>query len=399
MTTPTTTGLLDSTALRLGDHHAVHGPLPPADAVAIALHAGLTGRGGAGFPTAVKLRSVAEAAARTGRQPVVVANGAEGEPAAAKDRMLLTRAPHLVLDGMAVAAHTLGATTTVLAAEADLIPALHTQLAERSGRSDVRLHPVPRSFLAGEESALVAAIDGDSPLPRGKQPPVRERGVAGRPTLVLKVETLARMALLARGEHGATDRTLVTRHLERAGLVRVDVLETDLGVPLGELLPLDGDVQAVLIGGYHGNWVETSVARHVPLDRQGLSAVGASMGAGVLAALPSDRCGVRETARIVEYLARESSGQCGPCLNGLPRIAAALQMLARPALPPPTLLGDVRRWAGLVAGRGACSHPDGTVRLVASALGVFAGEFEAHGNGVCTATSPEPFLPTTDGVR
>jgi NADH:ubiquinone oxidoreductase subunit F (NADH-binding) len=399
MTTPTTTGLLDAVALRLVDHHAAHGPLPPADAAAIALRAGLTGRGGAGFPTEVKLRSVAGAAARSGRSPVVVANGAEGEPAAAKDRMLLMRAPHLVFDGMAVVAGTLGATTTVLAAEAELIPALRVRLAERGGPPDVRLHPVPRSFLAGEESALVAGIDGGAPLPRGKRPPVRERGVADRPTLVLNVETLARLALLARGEYWVADRTLVTRHLERAGLVRVDVLDTDLGVPLGELLLLDGDVQAVLVGGYHGTWVEASVARNVPLDRIGLSAVGASLGAGVLAALPSDRCGVRETARIVEYLASESAGQCGPCLNGLPRIAAALQLLARPVTPPPTLLDDVRRWAGLVVGRGACSHPDGTVRLVASALTVFAGEFEVHRMGFCTATSAQPFLPTMNGHR
>ena len=399
MTTPTRTGLLDTAALRLVDHHALHGDLPPADASVLTAYAGLTGRGGAGFPTAVKLRSVAEAAARTGRSPVVVANGAEGEPAAAKDRMILTRAPHLVLDGIAVVARTLGATAAVLAVDADLVPALRARLAERDSRPDVRLHPVPRSFLAGEETALVAAVDGGVPLPRGKVPPVRVRGVAGAPTLVLNVETLARLALLARGEHGAADRTLVTRHVDVAGVVRVDVLETGLGVPMGELLPLDDGVQAVLVGGYHGTWVAAPVARSVSLDRTSLSAVGASLGAGVLAALPSDRCGVRETASITGYLARESAGQCGPCLNGLPRIVAALQLLARPVAPPPTLLDDVRRWAGLVVGRGACSHPDGTVRLVASALRVFAGEFEVHRHGRCTASSAQPFLPTTGGPR
>ena len=119
----------------------------------------------------------------------------------------------------------------------------------------------------------------------------------------------------------------------------------------------------------------------------------------MLAALPADRCGLRETARVVGYLARGSAGQCGPCLNGLPRIAAALDLLARPAPAPAGLLGDLGRWCGLVAGRGACSHPDGTVRLVASALTVFAAEIEVHRSGACTGASGRPFLPVPGDAR
>jgi NADH:ubiquinone oxidoreductase subunit F (NADH-binding) len=117
----------------------------------------------------------------------------------------------------------------------------------------------------------------------------------------------------------------------------------------------------------------------------------------LLAELPAGRCGLAETARVVRYLALESAGQCGPCLNGLPRIAAALGQLAAPR-PASGVLADIRRWSGLVAGRGACRHPDGTVRLVASALSVFAAEVDAHFQGRCTATTSAPFLPLPSGL-
>jgi NADH:ubiquinone oxidoreductase subunit F (NADH-binding) len=115
----------------------------------------------------------------------------------------------------------------------------------------------------------------------------------------------------------------------------------------------------------------------------------------VLAALPANRCGLVETARVLRYLALESAGQCGPCLNGLPRIAAAFADLASPAKAAwaPQLLDDLARWSGLVEGRGVCHHPDGTVRLVRSALTVFAAEVSAHQTGYCTGTSPAPLLP------
>jgi NADH:ubiquinone oxidoreductase subunit F (NADH-binding) len=99
-----------------------------------------------------------------------------------------------------------------------------------------------------------------------------------------------------------------------------------------------------------------------------------------------------ETARVVRYLALESAGQCGPCLNGLPRMAAALAEIAGGRARPQTL-ADVERWAGLVTGRGACQHPDGTARFVRSALRTFAAELDHHKRGRCSAVSTEPFLP------
>ena len=400
MTAPLMTrGLLDVPGAALADHLLSRGPLPPGDGVALAARALLTGRGGAAFPTAEKVRAVAAEVTATGRQAVVVGNGAEGEPAAAKDRLLLQREPHLVFDGLQLAARAVDAMDVVLAADTGLLAGLAGHLADRRDERPVRLHATARAFLAGERSALVSALDGGPALPRAKEPPLRRRGVAGRPTLVLNVETLARLALLARGDDGAAWRTLVTRHEERGGSPVAEVLEVASGAWLRDVLALDGGVQAVLVGGYHGTWVPAAVARETRLHRDGLAAVDASLGAGVLAALPADRCGLRETVRVVGHLARESAGQCGPCLNGLPRIAAALELLARPGAHPPSLEDDVARWCGLVVGRGACHHPDGSVRLVASALRVFSAELDAHRRGGCTATTDRPFLPVPGDAR
>ena len=391
-------GLLDAPGPSLRDHLATFGRLPAADATELAQASGLTGRGGAAFPTAVKLRSVAAARAPW-RSPVVVGNAAEGEPASAKDATLLEHAPHLVLDGLQLVADTLDADDVVLAVPGDLMAALGTRLAERRDGRPVRLHAAGDRFLAGEESALVAAINGAEPLPTSKVPPVRERGVRGRPTLVQNVETLARLALLARGEDGAATRALVTRRVEAGGHPAVDVADVPLHTRLGELLPIAAGDRAVLVGGYHGTWLPAAAARTLRLDPAELSAAGAALGAGVLAVLPADRCGLRETARVVRYLAAESAGQCGPCLNGLPRIAAALDLIARPGPVPRRVLADVRRWSQLVAGRGACRHPDGSVHLVTSALRVFSGEVSLHASGRCSATSSRPFLPVPGRSR
>ncbi|MDX6392344.1 MAG: hypothetical protein QOJ73_3407, partial [Streptosporangiaceae bacterium] len=150
--------------------------------------------------------------------------------------------------------------------------------------------------------------------------------------------------------------------------------------------------QAVLVGGYHGAWLPAWQAAQMTLSNASLRPAGGFVGAGVVVALPADRCGVAEAARVTRYLALESAGQCGPCFNGLPRIATVLDELAG-SRPDPRALAAIRRWAGLVEGRGACHHPDGTVRFVRSALHVFAEEIDRHEHGRCSAPGGRPFLP------
>ncbi|MCX4905009.1 NADH-ubiquinone oxidoreductase-F iron-sulfur binding region domain-containing protein [Streptomyces sp. NBC_00878] len=384
-------------------HETRYGPLAHGDPAALLrtlAESGLTGRGGAAFPTYRKFVSVVDAARRTGRAPVVVANGAEGEPASAKDKTLLSHSPHLVLDGLRLAAHATGAGAAYLAAEdgathleTAVATRLETAVAERDDPIPVRVVRVPKRFLSGQSSALAQHLSGHAALPRHQDPPVREQGVRRAPTLVQNVETLAHLALIARygadwfrsaGTPSEPGSTLCTVHVPGR---EVRVVEAPFGMPLHRLLPLEGTA-AILLGGYHGTWLPVAEAAQLRLS-------AANLGAGVLAALPTDRCGLAETARVLRYLALESAGQCGPCLNGLPRIAAAFRTLAVPG-PQGTARDDVARWAGLVEGRGACHHPDGTVRLVRSALTTFAAELDVHARGLCTATDRTPLLPVPD---
>jgi NADH:ubiquinone oxidoreductase subunit F (NADH-binding) len=402
----------------LAAHLARHGDLPYRDRVGTpsspgALikdieEAGLTGRGGAAFPVHRKLRAVLEAADKRRRTPAVIANGAESEPASDKDATLLWLAPHLVLDGLQLAAEALGADTAILVTHADrehdvagrVRQALQERLAARLDRVPVQLAVAPARFLSGQETALVNHLGGGPSIPTFMPPRITERGLNTGPTLVQNVETLAHLALIARrgprwfrevGTAAEPGSMLAT--IRRAnGQPRIT--EVPLGAPLRALL---GDApreweSAVLLGGYHGMWLPAARAAALTLDNRSLEPAGARVGAGIVISLPGDRCGLVETARVVRYLALESAGQCGPCLNGLPRIAAAFVELAS-GRPRPQTLGDLARWSGLVTGRGACHHPDGTARFVRSALIAFAAEVDRHTHGRCSATNTAPFLP------
>ncbi|MEY9928809.1 NADH:ubiquinone oxidoreductase subunit F (NADH-binding) [Catenulispora sp. GP43] len=393
--------LLPSEPLTYEAHCAVYGGLSYLDGAQIILAAelaGLSGHGGAAFPTHRKMSAVREAARRARRGAVVVANGTEGEPASAKDKALLSSAPHLVLDGVALAAAAVGADRAFLAVEAGrglgryLTEASRQRPASAASAAPVTVTvvEVPPGFLSGQESALVSFLNGGPARPRFQARPVYEHGVGGDPTLVQNVETLAHLALIARHgpgwyRAGAATSLFTVRHADRTPAV----IEAMPSTPLRHFAD-PGAGQAILVGGYHGTWLPLADAAPRSLD-----ALGAPLGAGLLAVLPHDRCGLTETASILRYLALESAGQCGPCLNGLPRMATAFAELANPT--PRTdfrrLHTDLARWAGLITGRGACRHPDGSARLARSALITFAAEADAHTRGRCTAPGRPAMLP------
>ncbi|MEV6642571.1 NADH-ubiquinone oxidoreductase-F iron-sulfur binding region domain-containing protein [Amycolatopsis sp. NPDC051371] len=331
--------------------------------VEAAAAADLRGRGGAGFPTAVKLR-----AARKPRS-VVVANGCEGDPLSHKDAALLTLSPHLVLDGLQLAAHAIGAGEAVLCVHAGspVLPSVFAALAERDDRVPVRVEEIPRRYVAGEETALVHHLTSGDARPLGKSPRPDERGVRGRPTLVDNVETLAQLALviLLGPQHyraSRADLVTVTGAVRRPGVV-----ETAPGVSLAAILATAGGetepVQAVLVGGYGGRWTSDLT--------RGLSGISS------VYALPARACGLEYTAKVLAFLAAESARQCGPCMFGLPAIAADFAELLRGG--PST--SRLARRLPLLSGRGACAHPDGAARLATSALRVFGADVAAHAAG------------------
>lgn len=381
---------------RLDTHLRTGGRWTPLDApqlIELLRAAGLTGHGGAGFPAWRKLAAV-HAARRT---PVVIANGAEGEPASGKDKALLSYQPHLVLDGLQLLAGALRASAAHVYVQAASVAAVQAALAERRRAGldpvAVTVHTASDAFVSGEESAVVAAICGRPAVPADKRARIVEHGLGGAPTLVQNVETLAHIAQIARygprwfASAGTPDEPGTFLATVGGAVVTPGVVEAGYGVRLGDLLDAaggaTGPLQAVLVGGYHGGWVPPQPG--LPISRAALSSFGAAPGAGVVLALPSGVCGLAETARITEYLAGQVAGQCGPCLNGLPRLAGTLSELAgrraRPGLP-----AEVERLSALVTGRGACRHPDGTARLIRSGLRAFEADIAAHLAGYCLAT-------------
>lgn len=356
---------------------------------------GLTGRGGGAFASWRKLAATAQSrpAGILPARPVVIGNGAEGEPLSFKDRTLLANAPHLVMDGLLAAARAVGGSQMYshmyLYAGAESLAGLQRAISERPAARGVRLVEAPDRFIAGEASAAVNAIATGSALPFDRRRRLSESGLKGSPTLVLNVETLAHIALIAR--YGAAWFRSVgsagdpgTRLISVSGEGPDQVLEVAGNASLGEIM--DGahiepaNVAAVLVGGYHGRWAK-------PLDYK-LSISGAAShvvrpGAGVFHVLPAGYCGLESTARIVDYLAGESARQCGPCMFGLPAMSRVLSRIAYRERDP-RLVRELERLGKLVAGRGACHHPDGTIQLISSALDVFSEDIKAHLAGTCT---------------
>lgn len=362
---------------------------------------GLRGRGGGGFPTGQKMHAVAH----TRGVKYVVANATEGEPISRKDEFLLRTAPHLVIDGLVSAAHAVGARRAmlVISRASRALFDIEAAIGLRTDADDVELtlHLAPERFVVGDESALVNWLNGGPAKPTTTPPRPSTRGVDNKPTLVQNAETLANIGLIARfgaqwfrsvgtpDEPGSVLAT-VTGAVQRTGIVEVAIgtsLATVLGAVDGASVPVGG----YLMGGYFGTWLAPGDEATTSFSHTGLRAAGSSLGAGTIGVLPAGICPVRETARILHYLAGESAGQCGPCVFGLPAVAQAMQDLAdcRPMAKGPN---HVMNLAGLVERRGACALPDGAARLVRSLWHAFADEVQMHQSGSCTC-SRDSFFP------
>jgi NADH:ubiquinone oxidoreductase subunit F (NADH-binding) len=389
-------GVRRTLPLSLDEHRRVHGPErgTSGDLLEDVARSGLRGRGGAAFPTAVKMEEVAR-----GRGPrALLVNAAEGEPMSAKDGALLQLNPQLVLDGALAAADAVRARSITIAVPdtaASTRSALRQAIAERSSARRFEFVAVPSAHLAGEESALINYLNGGPLLPTVVPPFPAVRGLKRRPTLVQNPETLAHVALIARHgpdwfrsvgtpEHSGSALATVGGAVRHSG-----VYEIACGVPLRSLLDTAGGtlepLRAVLVGGYHGFWIDAGDVDLVTLDDLSLTRLGGGLGAGVIVALGRSSCAVQEVARALGWLSSESAGQCGPCSNGLPALTGLLGLFAS-GRAPVDAWELLERWTGQVVGRGACRLPDGAVRFLRSALSVFGEEFAAHArSGPCAA--------------
>lgn len=412
-------GMPSGGPLGLQEHEALHGPLRLAPRPRMRSEhplilelerAGIRGYGGGGFPTATKLHAVAA----SGPRPAVLVNVSEGEPLSVKDVLLVSRLPHLVIDGALASASVLGAGRIVFALDENdrtAARALSKSLAERPelrsrGAPRVSVTPVPAGYLTGQESALISAVDGGPARPTLTPPYPFQQGLRGQPTLVSNAETMAQLALVAR--NGArwfralgTPTDAGTRLVTVGGAVGYPgVVEIAGGTTLRQLIKASGglteQIQGMLLGGYAGTWLGPG-AVDLSLDVEFLAQRGLRLGSGIVFFLPASACPVAEVAAVARWLQLESAQQCGPCIHGLQAIADALEDL--------TSGGDrrgayasIERWCELVVKRGACALPDGAASFVGTALRTFRAAFDDHAaRGACDACLEPRVLPTTTG--
>jgi NADH:ubiquinone oxidoreductase subunit F (NADH-binding) len=355
---------------------------------------GLLGRGGAGFPLAVKLRAVRDNGRGAGGA-VVVANGEEGEPASIKDRWLLRHRPHLIIDGLRLAAAITGADRTYVYVSdpesASSVEAALTELgSDPLGGIAIEVWTVEPGYVAGEETAAVRAINGGPAKPTDKPPRPFQEGVGGLPTLVSNVETLANLAYVQ--QHGSTEfRSLGTSHSPGTFLVTLTgadrppgLYEVPHGLPFTELLTLHGlspdHVQGALMGGYFAGLLDRSVL-DATLDHETLRDFGIGLGNGAIAVLTED-CPVAVAAAVLAYFDRENAGQCGSCFNGTAAMAAVGGAL-RDGVATDEDLARLRRWSVVLRGRGACATLDAATNIAASLLDKFPGHVHNHLSNGC----------------
>ena len=396
------------------DHLRRYGALPEvsaAELIALSESARLTGRGGGAFPTGRKIAAVLDGI-RSGRRAVVVANCCDGDPTTGKDSALLAWAPHLVVDGAILLGRALRADRTALAVHVGspgrsaVLAALRSRVEGSGGAAEVEVVAVPARFVASEASSLVSLINTGDARPLGRFAPIWRRGVDGAPTLVVNAETLATLALLARfgpGWHaqvGLADEPGTVLVTIAGSVPAPTVVEVAIGTPLRAVLAAAGAEPSgdALLGGLGGGSVDLTSAAEIPYSAAGLRSLGTRRGVGSIVVLPANGCLLAETVRISRYLADESAGQCGPCMFGLPAVAADLYALAR---GDRDALDRLRRRLPVVTGRGGCSHPDGAVGMVASALAVLTGRAAQHlsqhlRRGGCDGLGPVVPLPDGD---
>jgi NADH-quinone oxidoreductase subunit F len=360
--------------------------------------AGLRGRGGGWFPAARKWRAVRA----EGGEPLVVANGAEGEPGSVKDRFVMVHRPADVVRGLGLAARAVGAREAVVFLKGSFhgpAQALREALQREPPEGlAVSVRQGDDSYIAGEETAVLEVLEGRRAWPRPKPPLPYAVGFQGRPTLVQNVETLARVpaAVADPAAFRAAETTLVSvwGHVRRPG-----VHEVPLGTPLGRVIEerADGAPDGIGLLFPAGPSARPLAAdgAGLPLDPDALRAAGSGLGTASLLVIRARACPLSVAASLAAFFERESCGQCPPCTMGsasLGRVARGLEEGGTRASQV-TALGEV---AGFMSSHGYCAHSRTAAAVVTGLLALAAPEVEAHleaGRCPRPADRCDPFAP------
>jgi NADH:ubiquinone oxidoreductase subunit F (NADH-binding) len=387
-------------------HERIHGrphPLGLGDLTELAAAGALCERDATAFPFARKLRAVADAAAaHRSTRPIVVVDGTERDPGSAKDTILLTRAPHLVLDGAVLAAGALGAREIVVGVvDGPAAASVRHAIMERDMAATSRVVRVSESFLTAESGAPARggdAVRGGHSVPDihggrgdgggsgggGDGDGGGRSGVGGLPTLLSNAETLAQLAVLASlGVREYRDIGIPpepgTVLLTVTGSARFPaIVEIPSGAPLIHLLDLcaAGVGSGVLVGGYHGAWLGRENATAAEVSRESMASAGGVLGAGIIMPLGRRTCPLGECAAVARQLA-DDAARCAPCRPGLAEIATALSGLAG-GRDGTAALRTLREAGRHARGRIGCRHLGGMARFAASAFDVFAADVAEH---------------------
>ena len=376
--------------------------MAPSDVVQEVVKSGLRGRGGAGYPTGLKWSTVAKAA---GQQKYVICNADEGDPGAFMDRSVLESDPHRVLEGMLIAAYAVGASEGYIYVRAEYplaIKRLRTAIrqAERIGllgsnicgtrfsfRIDLRLGA--GAFVCGEETALIASVEGRRGTPRPRPPYPAQEGLFGCPTLINNVETYANIAPIIRngGEWYSqigTEKSKGTKVFALAGSVlNTGLVEVPMGITLREIvfdigggIPGGRAFKAVQTGGPSGGCLPSQFL-DMPVDYESLAKAGSIMGSGGMIVMDESSCMVDVAKYFMDFCMTESCGKCVPCRVGTYQMNELLaRITGRTATTQEvTLLEEL---CDLLRNTSLCGLGQSAPNPVVSTLRYFADEYKAH---------------------
>ncbi|MBN2206048.1 MAG: 4Fe-4S binding protein [Candidatus Aminicenantes bacterium] len=378
------------------------GEMTPEDVIAEVQRSGLRGRGGAGFPTALKWRAGREAA---GSPKSVVCNADEGDPGAYMDRSLLEGNPHAVIEGMAIGAYAIGAREGVIYVRNEYpLAVANAQRAIEEARRlgllgpsvlgsgfalDLRVFQGAGAFVSGEETSLLASIEGRRAFPRPRPPYPTESGLWGRPTVINNVETWANVpTIIGRGaaryaEVGA-ERSKGTKIFSLVGNVNNSgLVEVPMGITLREIVfEIGGGIKdgkrfkAIQTGGPSGGCLPASLL-DLPVDYESLTAAGSIMGSGGLIVMDEDTCVVEVAHYFLHFTREESCGKCAPCRIGTRHMHEILARICR-GLGREEDLEKLEELADTVRAGSLCGLGHTAPNPVLTTLRYFRDEYERH---------------------